>query len=166
MSHQPLTDDELDTLSSFSPGLRQSYRSLRSDFVTLTNVNRDTTNQLEQTRREIERLLAMLHANDTALKHERHRYSVELTSLTAKLAARASEAECRARSDRSALLRMAGNIAGGIVASPGNFKVENVAIGAVAIARAIIEEVDKEKVDKEKKVELFDAIARDKEKHE
>jgi len=56
-----------------------------------------------------------------------------------------AEIEERTKRDRSAILRMAGNIAGGFCADP-EFEAEtweDIAVKAVAIARAIVVEVDR-----------------------
>lgn len=56
-----------------------------------------------------------------------------------------AETEALTKRDRSAILRMAGNIAGGFCADP-EFEAEtweDIAVKAVAVARAIVVEVDR-----------------------
>jgi hypothetical protein len=181
MSHQPLTDAELDAMEDISPrdfkNLRESYRALRRTYSGMLQPSalddlrtalraaeairddaRAHSQRALEEKREAEathktareRWERMLAAQRLGTDEMRRKMEAEIASLRSKLAARAVDAERRTRSDRSALLRMAGNIAGGLVVPytigdliPTGTVVEAVVEAAVTIARAIMAEVDK-----------------------
>ena len=87
---------------------------------------------------------------------------VELSSVRSELASRFSEADRRTRNDRSALLRMAGNIASGLLAYPNDdprLDEKAVARNALVLARAILAEVDGPEPRSVRDVETGNALA-------
>jgi hypothetical protein len=112
-------------------------------------VRRNVEIALEQshTSEALDRRLSAVQLGNSEMRRE---MEAEIASLRSELAARTVDAERRTQSDRSALLRMAGNVAGGLVTQLALFHAEQgagadrgVARRAIAIARAIMAEVDK-----------------------